>query len=161
MDAAAPDDGSTEDVAAEEPPPIVCNNVVPMGPEVAVTLLTTSRPDGTGGTIGSGTYWLTELDLYGADPDASSTAATPVVRRTLVVDATMMTVMFAEASATDDGGVASVDSSNSSYAIYNNIVSLSGTCPASGAANNVPFTVQGSQLWLFPTPSNREVYTLQ
>jgi hypothetical protein len=162
IDGAAADDGAADDVAAEAPAPIVCNNVVPMGPEVAVTLLTTSRPDGSGGTIATGTYWLTELDLYGADPDAAAAEATPpVVRRTLVVDATMMTVMFAEAVSGADGGAPSNDSSNSSYAIYGNVVSLSATCPAVGSANNIPFTVMGSQLFLFPTASQREVYTLQ
>jgi hypothetical protein len=153
---------AADDVAVEAPAPIVCNTVVPMGPQVAETLLTTGVPSATGGTIATGTYWLTELDLYGAGPDASSATATrPPTQRTLVVDTTMMTVMFAEAVSADDGGVASTDSSSSSYAISDTIVSLSETCPASGSANNIHFTVQGSELWLFPTSSQREVYSLQ
>jgi hypothetical protein len=158
---AAGEDAAQEaavDAPMEAPAPIVCNGLVPGGPSVGETVATSAQPTAAGGTIAPGTYWLTEIDLYNVDPEAGPPTAQPV-RRTFVFDATAMTVQFAEAVASADGGTGAVDTSTSSYTISNQVLSLSETCPAQGSAGNVLFTYQGGQLSLFPTSDRTEIYT--
>lgn len=145
-------DSSTDAVMEVAPPISGCNGIVPAGPLVSETAATGSEPAATGGTIPTGTYFLTEIDLYGAPMTGQ------VVQRTLVVDATKM--QFAEAI----GGPADADTpddSTSTYVVYGNVVSLGEYCPTNGAADNVFFSVQGNQLTLFVTPTKGDVYTLQ
>lgn len=151
---------SSADVVPEVAPPISgCNAIVPAGPLVSETAVDASEPAATGGTIATGTYFLTEIDLYGAPMTGQ------VVQRTLVVDAAKMN--FSEviggsaeagAGATDAG---TTDNSTSTYTVYGNVVSLGEYCPTNGSADNVFFSVQGNQLTLFVTVMTANVYTLQ
>jgi hypothetical protein len=163
-DSGVPEGGAAEaggqDSAVDAPPPpIMCNNLTPTGPTVSAAPVTSSQPTPAGGTISAGTYFLTEVDLYNVDPEAGA-PSTPAVRRTLVIDTTAMTLQLAEAVASAGGGTSAVDTSTSSYVVYNDVLSLSPTCPVAGAVSNVSFTFQSGKLSLFAT-DKIDVYTLQ
>jgi hypothetical protein len=163
--AAGSDDGSSADssstvagdAAAEAdveaaPPMTGCNSVVPAGPQVTETAATGSEPAALGGTIATGTYFLSAVNLYGAPMTGQ------VVQRTIVIDAT--TMQFSEVIS-GSPGASTADTSTSTYMLYGTVVSLGEYCPTNGAADNIFFSAQGNQLTLFVSSTKGEVYTLQ
>lgn len=131
-----------------------CNAYSADGPLVEQTVLSGSQPAAMGGTIYSGTYWLTERDTYGGTPDDL------FVQRSLIIDATTVNVVGGDT--TSDAGMPLLTTTTSSYQVLDLIVlSTTESCPGPMHVTNVQFTAVGGQLTLYPTSDTAEVYTLQ
>jgi hypothetical protein len=152
------DAGSSEaaspDAATEDAAPPVCNALALDGPDVPETLVAGAPPGAVGGAIAVGTYFLTERDLY------ASAGAGTVTKRTLLIAAT--TFDSAETvSAGADAGAATEDTADSTYAVFDSVLSFTAVCPTPGSVTNLGFSVVGNELWIFPSPERRDVYTHQ
>jgi hypothetical protein len=140
--------------ASPDSPAGACNAYSADGPLVEQTALSGSQPAAMGGTIYSGTYWLTERDTYGGTPDGL------FVQRSLYIDATTINVVGGDT--TDDAGMPALTTTTSSYEVLDLIVlSMTESCPGPMHVTNVQFTAVGGQLTLYPTSDTAEVYTLQ
>jgi hypothetical protein len=151
---ASPGDSSSDVVAEVAPPVTGCNGIVPAGPQVSETVADGSAPSAVGGSIALGTYFLTEIDLYGPPPTGL------VVQRTLVVDATRMNFAEVLGSSPSDGGDPA-DDSTWTYTIADAVLGMAEYCPTNGASQNVFFSAQGNTLTLLVSTSKAEIYTLQ
>jgi hypothetical protein len=126
-----------------------------------VTAVTVSGPPpaALGGTIATGTYWLTKREFYPAAADTGETAPTDTVRRTLVFDPNKY--LLAEQVEPGDAGASWTYNADLTYTVSAGVVNTVESCPAPGSIGSVFYMVSGKELWLLPDNDLREVYELQ
>jgi hypothetical protein len=148
-DGAATGDAATGDAA------VACTTLTP-GPVVAETIMGGLRPGSAGGTLVPGTYKLTERDFY--TPSADGPPGGDTVQGALViVDGTKLSLVHVQNAA----GLTTTIGGDFSYVVAGTVISETQTCPNTNELTNMPFTVSGTDLWLFPTGGTREIYTRQ
>ncbi len=132
------------------------------GPVLPETVVAGFPPAALGGQLFPGEYWLTERDFYPAatdPPDAGSSRANIVVQSSYFFGATTLDIVEGQGPL---GATTVVTSSRSgTYKLGSATqVTIDEACPGT-TQRNVPFTVSGDELWLFPTQDRRDVYTQQ
>ena len=74
QDATGPSDGDSQDAGTDANP--TCNTIANTAPVVQVTQIAADPPTPQGGTILSGTYWGTSLDIYTGPSGPAGTTGT-------------------------------------------------------------------------------------
>ncbi len=166
MDEGGTSEGGTSDGST---PPFdastECNQLDADGPSVAETSVVGTAPTAVGGTIGDGTYVLTERAFFAAsyDGNPNNRLMGPPVARTLVVSGA--SIAGAELTGGGDAGAdaGAHDRRNWSYEIFNTtVLSQTSACSIKGGApQNASFSVVGNDLWIFPARHLKETYTRQ
>jgi len=139
-----------------------CNASAAAGPVLNETALAGLPPTAMGGQIFPGEYWLTERDFYPEatdPPDAGSARANIVAQSSYFLGATSIDIVEGEGPL----GATTVVTTNRSgtYKLGSATeLTINQSCPGAMRVN-VPFTVSGDELWLFPTRDRRDVYTIQ
>jgi hypothetical protein len=138
-----------------------CNGTTAAGGSIGATYVPGTRPVAVGGTIGAGTYVLTEratfIDSWEGNP-ANPPPDVPVTRTLVVAGNTL----YAAEIGSLDGGAPTQLRSNATFQAFDVTLSLTSACPFSGGApTNVGFSVVGNDLWIFPSLYSRELYTRQ
>jgi hypothetical protein len=155
-------DGAGGDGAGGDGAPGNCNALAAAGPILNETVVAGPQPTPAGGQIFPGEYWLTERDFYPEatdPPDAGSSRANIVVQSSYFLGATSIDIVEGQGPL----GATSVVTAPTSgtYKIGSaTVFSIDQTCPGA-ERTNLPFTVSGDELWVFPSRDRRDVYTSQ
>jgi hypothetical protein len=155
-------DGTTRDGAGGDGAAGTCNALAAAGPVLTETVVAGLPPAAVGGQIFPGEYWLTERDFYpdATDPpDAGSARANIVVQSSYFLGATSFDLVEGQGPLGATTVVAG--STSGTYKIGSaTVFTIDQTCPGA-ERTNVPFTVSGDQLWVFPSRDRRDVYSIQ
>jgi hypothetical protein len=158
-------DATTDDGAGGDGATGACGTQVATGPVLNETVVAGLPAAAAGGQIFPGEYWLTERDFYPEatdPPDAGSARAAIVVQSSYFLGASPgASIEIVEGEAPLGATTVVTARRSGTYKIGSATeLTIDGTCPAAERVN-VPFTVSGDELWLFPTRDRRDVYTLQ